>query len=73
MNIINAIIRFSLKNKLLVLAGALLIVVGGVWSIEKMDVAFGLIKAINTITQSTESFTKNGSARIFALNAGTDL
>ena len=38
MNIINAIIRFSLKNKLLVLAGALLIVVGGVWSIEKMDV-----------------------------------
>lgn len=38
MNIINAIIRFSLKNKLLVLAGALLIVIGGVWSIEKMDV-----------------------------------
>lgn len=38
MNIINAIIRFSLKNKLLVLAGALLVVIGGIWSIEKMDV-----------------------------------
>lgn len=38
MNMINAIIRFSLKNKLLVLAGALLIVIGGIWSIEKMDV-----------------------------------
>lgn len=38
MNMINAIIRFSLKNKLLVLAGALLVVIGGIWSIEKMDV-----------------------------------
>lgn len=38
MNAINAIIRFSLKNRLLVILGALAILVGGIYSYENMDI-----------------------------------
>lgn len=38
MEFINKIIAFSLRNRLLVLLGALLVVVGGVWSSRQMDV-----------------------------------
>ncbi|MBD5304006.1 MAG: efflux RND transporter permease subunit [Bacteroides sp.] len=38
MNFINKIIDFSLRNRLLVLLGALLVLVAGVWSSKKMDV-----------------------------------
>lgn len=38
MNFINKIIDFSLRNRLLILLGALLVLVAGVWSTKKMDV-----------------------------------
>ncbi len=38
MNIINNIIRFSLKNRLIVIFGAVLVMVGGLWSSQKMDI-----------------------------------
>lgn len=38
MNIINSIIRFSLKNRLFVLVGAVLLIVGGIGSMRNMDV-----------------------------------
>lgn len=38
MNFINKIIDFSLRNRLLILLGALLVLIGGVWSSKKMDV-----------------------------------
>lgn len=38
MNWLNGIIHFSLKNRLLVLLGAALIVVGGLWSADRIDV-----------------------------------
>ena len=38
MNIINSIIRFSLKNRLFVLVGAVLLIAGGVGSMRNMDV-----------------------------------
>lgn len=38
MDFINNIIRFSLKNRLFVLLGAVLLMVGGIWSSQKMDV-----------------------------------
>ncbi len=38
MNWLNGIIHFSLKNRLLVLLGAALIVAGGLWSADRIDV-----------------------------------
>ncbi len=38
MNWLNEIIRFSLKNRLLVLLGAVLIVVGGIWCANRTDI-----------------------------------
>lgn len=38
MEFINGIIRFSLKNRLLILLGAILLIVGGYYSIQKMDI-----------------------------------
>ncbi|HCZ22880.1 MAG TPA: hypothetical protein DHU72_05615 [Rikenellaceae bacterium] len=38
MNWLNGIIHFSLKNRLLVILGALLVVAGGLWSAKKIDV-----------------------------------
>lgn len=38
MNIINNIIRFSLKNRLIVILGAVLVIVGGIWSANRMDI-----------------------------------
>lgn len=38
MNWLNGIIRFSLKNKLLVLLGAILVVIGGIVSSRRMDI-----------------------------------
>lgn len=38
MDFINSIIRFSLKNRLLVLLGATLVVLGGIYSSQKMDI-----------------------------------
>lgn len=38
MDFINSIIRFSLKNRLLVLLGAVLIIIGGLYSSQKMDI-----------------------------------
>lgn len=38
MNWLNSIIRFSLKNRLLVLLGAVLVIAGGIWSTQRMDV-----------------------------------
>lgn len=38
MSFINKIIDFSLRNRLLILLGALLVLVAGVWSTKKMDV-----------------------------------
>lgn len=38
MNIINSIIRFSLKNRLVVILGAVLVVIGGIWSSKQMDI-----------------------------------
>lgn len=38
MNFINNIIQFSLKNRLSILLGAVLIVVGGLWSSQHMDI-----------------------------------
>lgn len=38
MNIINSIIRFSLKNRLFVLLGAILLIIGGTYSAKNMDV-----------------------------------
>ena len=38
MNIINTIIRFSLKNKLFVMLWAVLLIIGGYYSSQKMDV-----------------------------------
>lgn len=38
MNIINRIIKFSLKSPLLVFAGILVLVAGGIFSVQKMDV-----------------------------------
>lgn len=38
MDFINSIIRFSLKNRLLVLLGAVLVILGGTYSSQKMDI-----------------------------------
>ena len=38
MNIINRTIKFSLKNRLIILLGALLLIIGGTYSAQKMDV-----------------------------------
>lgn len=38
MNWLNGIIRFSLKNRLLVLLGAALVVVGGIWCANRTDI-----------------------------------
>lgn len=38
MNFINSIIQFSLKNRLLLLLGAVLVVIGGIYSSRKMDI-----------------------------------
>lgn len=38
MNWLNGIIRFSLKNRLLVLLGAVLVVVGGIWCANRTDI-----------------------------------
>ncbi len=38
MKIIDPIIRFSLKNKLLILLGAVLLIAGGIFSIQRMDI-----------------------------------
>ena len=38
MNFINSIIRFSLKNQLYILLGAILLVFGGIYSSQKMDI-----------------------------------
>lgn len=38
MNIINNIIQFSLKNRLLVILGAALVILGGIYSSRKMDI-----------------------------------
>ncbi len=38
MNVLNGIIRFSLKNRLLVLLGAALVIAGGLWSANRTDV-----------------------------------
>ncbi len=38
MNFINSIIRFSLKNRLSVLLGSVLIILGGLWSSQHMDI-----------------------------------
>ena len=38
MNIINSLIRFSLKNKFPILLGAVLLVIGGIYSSKQMDV-----------------------------------
>ena len=38
MNWLNGIIHFSLKNRLIVLLGAALIVAGGLWSADRIDV-----------------------------------
>ncbi|MBQ4502430.1 MAG: efflux RND transporter permease subunit [Alistipes sp.] len=38
MDFINSIIRFSLKNRLLVLLGAVLVIIGGTYSSQKMDI-----------------------------------
>ena len=38
MNIINNIIQFSLKNRLLVILGAALVILGGIFSSQKMDI-----------------------------------
>lgn len=38
MNYLNGIISYSLRNRLIVLVGAALVVLGGIWSAEKMDV-----------------------------------
>lgn len=38
MNFINSIIRFSLRNRLVILLGAILLVVGGICSTQKMDI-----------------------------------
>ncbi len=38
MNIINNIIRFSLKNRLIVILGTVLVIVGGIWSANRMDI-----------------------------------
>lgn len=38
MNIINNIIRFSLKNRLVVILGTVLVIVGGIWSANRMDI-----------------------------------
>lgn len=38
MDFINSIIRFSLKNRLLVLLGAILVMIGGIYSSQKMDI-----------------------------------
>ena len=38
MNLLNGIIHFSLKNRLIVLLGAALIVAGGLWSADRIDV-----------------------------------
>ena len=38
MNWLNDIIHFSLKNRLLVILGAVLIIAGGLWSANRIDV-----------------------------------
>ena len=38
MDFINGIIRFSLKNQLYILLGAVLLVLGGLYSSQKMDI-----------------------------------
>ncbi len=38
MNFINNIIRFSLKNRLVILLGSILLTVGGIYSAKKMDI-----------------------------------
>ena len=38
MNFINSIIRFSLRNRLAILTGALLIILGGIWSARHTDI-----------------------------------
>lgn len=38
MEFINGIIRFSLKHRLIILLGAILLIVGGYYSIQKMDI-----------------------------------
>ena len=38
MNVLNSIIHFSLKNRLLVLLGAVLVIAGGLWSANRLDV-----------------------------------
>ena len=38
MNFINNIIRFSLKNQLTVFLGVVLVIVGGFWSSQHMDI-----------------------------------
>ena len=38
MEIINSLIRFSLKNRLTVFLGALLLIVGGIVSWQRMDI-----------------------------------
>ena len=38
MNWLNEIIRFSLRNRLLVLLGAVLVVIGGLWSANRTDI-----------------------------------
>lgn len=38
MKLVNSIIRFSLKNRLIVIVGTLLIVLGGIYSAGKMDI-----------------------------------
>lgn len=38
MDFINSIIRFSLRNRLLVLLGAVLVIIGGIYSSQKMDI-----------------------------------
>ncbi|MBO6223122.1 MAG: efflux RND transporter permease subunit [Bacteroidales bacterium] len=38
MNLINSLIRFSLRNRLPVLMGAVLLAIGGIWSARQMDV-----------------------------------
>ncbi len=38
MNFINGIIKFSLKNRLIILLGTILLVVGGIFSMQNMDI-----------------------------------
>ena len=81
MDIINSIIRYSLHNRLMVLLGAVLVVLGGYFSAQKMDIdVFPDLTAPTVVLMTdTQGMTAEETERMVtfpietAVNGATDV